>query len=53
VIIIIYKDIKYISKHYSWGYTVWISINGIKKMLGSKIPNKTEVNKLINNIKLG
>jgi hypothetical protein len=47
----IHKDIKYVTKHYPWGFTVWISIDGTKKMLASKLQTRKEVNKLISNIK--
>jgi hypothetical protein len=44
------RDIKFISKKYNWGWSVWIQVNGSKTLLADKLRTKDEVENLIESL---
>jgi hypothetical protein len=45
-------NLKYITKEYPHGWSIWLERDGKKIMIGSAIKSEKEVYELINNIKL-
>jgi len=41
------KDVSFVTKKYNHGYSLWINIDGQKKLLASTLKNKREAKKLI------
>lgn len=44
------RDIKFVSKKYKWGWSLWIQVNGRKTLLADKLESKEAVNQLIHSL---
>lgn len=47
-----YKELKFVAVEYKHGWSVWVSKDGAKSMLGSAIKTEEEVQQLIGGMKL-
>lgn len=44
------RDIKFISKQYNWGWSVWITVDNTKLLLADKLKSQKEVSEFINSL---